>query len=162
MKPFKSRANAELAKISIIEEAKALAPSHSEPEAAPSPETQEKKTGFWAHYEEVFGAGNQEESVSTSDNRPNEIERDFLSYLTEQNVSPKRGEKIGEVWAGKNINKYLSHIAHKYLCIPPCTVFSERMFSVAGNICDTKRNRLDPERVKILVFLNKQKLRLSN
>lgn len=40
----------------------------------------------------------------------------------------------------------------KYLCVPPATVESERLFSTAGQICDSKRNRLDPERVKMLVF----------
>lgn len=42
----------------------------------------------------------------------------------------------------------------KYLYVSPAKVESKQLFSAAGLICDTKRNRLDPKRVKC-VFLTK-------
>lgn len=45
----------------------------------------------------------------------------------------------------------LNCLGVKYLCILPATVESE-LVSTAGQICDTKRNCLDPERLKILIL----------
>ena len=49
--------------------------------------------------------------------------------------------------------KPLSCLALKYLSAPPTSVPSERLFSVAGDIYDEKRNRLTPERAETLLFI---------
>lgn len=79
---------------------------------------------------------------------------EIVQYLAEPLQAPEC--QVGEYWRGKAMQyKRLSSLAKKYLSAPPATVFSERLFSTSGIICDRKRNRLDPQRVKMLVFLNK-------
>ena len=47
----------------------------------------------------------------------------------------------------------LTSMARKYLCIPVTSVPSERAFSVAGNIVNSKRSCLLPENTNMLSFL---------
>ena len=46
----------------------------------------------------------------------------------------------------------LAKLAKKYLCIPATSVPSERAFSAAGNVVNSKRACLLPENVNMLVF----------
>lgn len=59
-------------------------------------------------------------------------------------------------WWKHNSSRYpeMSRIAKVYLCCPASSVYSERLFSEAGNIYETKRNRLLPDRAEALVFLH--------
>ena len=47
----------------------------------------------------------------------------------------------------------LSKLAHKYLCIPATLVSSERAFSAAGHVINSKRSCLLPEHANMPVFL---------
>ena len=47
----------------------------------------------------------------------------------------------------------LSSVARKYLCACASSVPSERVFSVGGNIVNSKRNSLHPDKVNFLIFL---------
>lgn len=59
-------------------------------------------------------------------------------------------------WWSRNSLRYpeMSRLAKVYLCCPASSVYSERLFSEAGNVYETKRNRLLPERAETLVFLH--------
>ena len=59
-------------------------------------------------------------------------------------------------WWSRNSSRYpeMSRMAKVYLCFPASSVYSERLFSEAGSIYETKRNRLLPERAEALVFLH--------
>jgi len=61
------------------------------------------------------------------------------------------------IWWKENKHRFvlLSQLARHYLLAPPTSVASERLFSVAGDIYDEKRNRLAPERAEMLLFINK-------
>lgn len=151
--PFKSPNAIKAAKAKIIQEMVALAESDETTTCEPANPTSEtsdgtKKKGLWSYYKDYFGKQEEEDDSAFA------CESELAQYLKEKNLDPKDGEKVAHYWANSLCHK-LRKVAMKYLCIPPCTVFSERLFSTAGIICDAKRNRLDPERVKILVFLNK-------
>ena len=49
----------------------------------------------------------------------------------------------------------LASIAQKYLCAPPTSVASERLFSGAGLIYDEARNRLSPDNAEMVLFVKK-------
>ena len=58
-------------------------------------------------------------------------------------------------WWRTEYNKMslLSVAARKYLCICATSVSSERVFSVGGQIVNSRHSRLNPEKVNNLVFL---------
>ncbi|KAJ8887331.1 hypothetical protein PR048_013546 [Dryococelus australis] len=58
-------------------------------------------------------------------------------------------------WKQHNYCKLVFILAIKYLYVPSASVCSYNIFSTAWFICDRKHKRLDPERVKMLDFLNK-------
>lgn len=154
-KPFKNNNALQAAKANIIAEMKSLTPQVEEETATSAVVSNEpssshsKSKGLWSHYMELCVKNDdlEEEEI-------NSWEIELQNYLGERNLDPKDGDRVHHYWAN-SVSINLKKVALKYLCIPACTVFSERLFSTAGNICDTKRNRLDPERVKMLVFLNK-------
>lgn len=49
----------------------------------------------------------------------------------------------------------MAALATQYLCAPCSSVDSERLFSAVANILDDTRNRLKPDKVKMLVFIKK-------
>ena len=59
------------------------------------------------------------------------------------------------VWNG------LAIMASKYLSIPPSSASSERLFSSAADIISQERNRLNPDRAEMLLFLKKTYLFLT-
>ena len=71
---------------------------------------------------------------------------DELSMYISEPLVPF-GQKSGFQWWSENSQRFpgSTKIAQKYLCAPPTSVPSERLFSGAGNIYDDKRNRLAPE-----------------
>ena len=52
----------------------------------------------------------------------------------------------------------LASISRKVLAIPPTSSDSEQVFSCAGNIVSPVHNCLDPEKVNMLMFLNKNRV----
>jgi hypothetical protein len=60
-------------------------------------------------------------------------------------------------WYQQNENRFplLSKLARRFLCIPATSASSERVFSCAGNVVTSKRNRLNVENVEALVVLHK-------
>jgi len=61
-----------------------------------------------------------------------------------------------EYWQSKKaIWPCLAHLACKYLCIPPSSAASERLFSGASDIISAGRNRILPEKAEMLLFIKK-------
>ena len=76
------------------------------------------------------------------------------TYLSKANAS-RHGSPL-QYWKEKKATwPLLACLAQKYLAPPCTTVPLERLFSTAGNIVTDKRTRLDPEKVEMLLFLNK-------
>ncbi|XP_030011319.1 zinc finger BED domain-containing protein 1-like [Sphaeramia orbicularis] len=79
-----------------------------------------------------------------------EVER----YLAENNL--RRNEDPLEYWhTQKHVYPHLYHLALRFLCSPASSVPCERVFSKAGEVISKRRNRLKPETVKKVLFLNK-------
>ncbi|KAJ8884548.1 hypothetical protein PR048_016405 [Dryococelus australis] len=111
-------------------------------------------TNIWSCYSNLF------KQSSKTNHQDEFVKNDFKIYFSEDHMAPS--ESIFDYWKSKNECKLLKVLAKKkYLCVPPASVSSERIFSTAGFICDRKRNRLDPERVRMLYFLNKIRRRKS-
>lgn len=112
-------------------------------------DVQKSKNPMWQLYSKII----DNDSSSTCQNSTVSASSEVNSYLQEPLLSPDTDVLI--YWKMNQKHPRLKKLAKKFLGIPPATVFSERLFSTAGIICDSKRSRLDPERVKMLVFLNK-------
>ena len=59
-------------------------------------------------------------------------------------------------WWKENSKEFpkLARLAQKYLAVPSSTVYSERLFSEAGNIYEKHCSRILPENAEILLFLH--------
>ena len=99
---------------------------------------------------ECFSEILQEAGASVSEDSENEVAR----YLSEPLIEFHKGNQYLTWWAN-NQNRFpsLAKLAQKYLRAPPTSVPSERLFSLAGDVYDEKRNRLAPERVETLLFI---------
>ena len=76
------------------------------------------------------------------------------TYLSQKTIP--QNESPFQYWSdNKSQFPTLAATAAKFLCAPSTSVDSERLFSVASNIIDAKRNRLDGERAEMLIFLKK-------
>ena len=104
----------------------------------------------------VFGASSSSSSranmhdVSISDRVKREVDM-YLQYPSlDIDESPLQ-------WWRTEYNRMplLSVAARKYLCICATGVTSERVFSVGGQIVNSRRSRLNPEKVNNLIFLAK-------
>lgn len=115
-----------------------------------------------------FDTGNQNETNTKN----NDITKSIFSFI--QNFSQSSTINVDNIVLTRN---YLScpnislseeplqylktrhpeifQIALKYLCTPGSSVPVERLFSATGYIITDRRNRLSPQNVKILSFLNK-------
>ncbi|CAG5100699.1 Similar to ZBED1: E3 SUMO-protein ligase ZBED1 (Homo sapiens) [Cotesia congregata] len=80
------------------------------------------------------------------------IEKEMIKYEREPTI-PKSDNPL--LWWNSKRNKFpiLANFARKFLCIPPSSTLSERVFSTAGNIISAKRSCLSPETANLLIFL---------
>lgn len=111
------------------------------------PQSDGHNHGMWEYYSNILPVSAQTHTDLTS---PSE---ELETYLNEPLISAD--QNIFEYWKSKVVLPSLQKLAKRFLCLPPATVHSERLFSTAGVIADKRRNRLDPERVRMLIFLNK-------
>ena len=106
---------------------------------------------LWSLIDKMVDESNtdQEESESQSS-----AENTVDSYLREPVTSRKRDPL--KFWKEKqSVRPVLSIMARKYLSIQTTSVPSERLFSTSGLISTDLRNRLQSEKIEMLLFLNK-------
>ena len=95
----------------------------------------------------------KDRSMTTCSNTSGE--QDINAFFQEELLPSDSDVLQYRYWKNKTNLPTLRKLAKYYLCIPPATIFSERLFSTTGLMFDKKRNRLDLERVWLLVFLIK-------
>lgn len=83
-----------------------------------------------------------------------QVKRELENYLVSPCL-PLESESL--LWWRSNQSCYphLAALAKKLLSIPATSTTSERLFSTAGNVITSKRNRINPERAEQLIFLNR-------
>lgn len=94
---------------------------------------------------------------ATQNSNPSEYER-LLNMEVEQflNIDLLDRKDSPILWWKEHYKQFpkLSQICQKYLCSPPSSVYSEKIFSEAGNVFDAKRNRLSSDNGEKLIFLH--------
>ena len=138
------------------------------PEEEPAVEPPAKKSLLLSVHEEILreSAINEEEQRLVS---PASVQ--LHRYLSEPHIKikrMKRSEEKEEDEGKQQVNyvlKYwkenkthypaLARLAQAYLSAPCTSVDSERLFSLASNVIDEKRNRLSGEKAKMLLFVKK-------
>ena len=82
-----------------------------------------------------------------------EIKKEITTYLSFP-LYQKDEDPIGWWKVNKDSLPQLSKMANKFLCAPPSSVESERLFSIGGNVYTPHRNSLKPEAGERLMFMN--------
>ena len=105
-------------------------------------------TELWKSFQEII-----EESGSQVDSGATNISSLVDQYLGEPLIEFHRSNCFS--WWKENKPRFpqLAKLARIYLAAPPTSVPSERVFSGASNIYDEKRNRLNPEKAEVLLFI---------
>jgi len=85
------------------------------------------------------------------------IEREFTKYSTSALLAKTKPPQDPCTWWEQNASTYpkMDVVAWSVLGSPASSVYSERLFSTAGNIVSDLRSRLDPDLSEKLLFLNK-------
>ena len=86
--------------------------------------------------------------------KADKIKIEFDAFLREP-ITDIESDPLQWWKARASIYPNLSLTVKHYMCIPATSVPSERVFSTAGNLLTSRRQRLTPENVEMLMFLNK-------
>ena len=142
---FTSIVEREDAKMLLIEKLSEMS-SHTESQETTEPPEKRPRTAVMKCFDEILEEASTSLSSSSSKST---VEQ----YFAEPNLHFHTGNACA--WWGNNKLRFLdlSELALRYLSPPPTSVPSERLFSTAGDIYDQKRNRLDPERAEVLLFI---------
>jgi len=105
---------------------------------------------FWASWDVRHAANQKHQSGSASPSCPVETELNKFVY---EPILARESDPI--LWWCDNAARFpsLSNAAQWYLAAPANSVPSERLFSLAGDICSEKRTCLLAENIEHLVFL---------
>lgn len=103
-------------------------------------------------FEEILQEQMEVDGPSATTSTSSQVQ--IQTYLSQKTIASS--ESPYTYWMkNKLLFPTLAATAAKFLCAPSTSVDSERLFSAASNIIDTKRNRLGGERAEMLIFLKK-------
>ena len=158
LKGFMSASSAAHARMLLITECevylKKLRSDNDQPQAKRSRRDSREKSSsaLWSLFDELMAnsANGDEDDCGT------EAEMIAEMYLKEPVISRSEHMHPLQYWQSKKaIWPCLAHLACKYLCIPPSSAASERLFSSASDIISAERNRILPEKAEMLLFIKK-------
>ena len=128
-------------------------PTHKPLESSKSQSSTFDPNDFLSFYstEEEEEAQNEQQNIKSD-----EVFAEINSFLIEENLRSHTKEADVLQWWNLNRAKYpyLASFARKCLSAPPSSVYSERLFSEAGNLYENKRNRLLPNTGEKLLLLH--------
>ncbi len=158
--PFLSKPEIKTLHNDIVEEMLSLMPPPTNEEQSTGsdnsvtdgqePAVKKKKTLLGQILGDMFEKQN-EEGIFLSNNE--KAEQELKRYVDED--SPAVDETHALKWWKEHHHRfpYIAKIAKRLLCIPATSTPSERLFSTAGHIINSKRACLDPDNVNMLCFL---------
>lgn len=135
-------------------------PEETEPQAKSA--KQETHTDLWQCFDEIMCKNSATDS-NNSVLQKNSLgtEREFQIFANREvdsflSLQPIPGIDCPFTWWADNKHLFptLFKIAKKYLSAPCSSVYSEQLFSTAGNILEEKRSRLTPSKSEELLFLH--------
>ena len=134
----------ERAKSRVQDKISSLNIGSKNPNKEPSPKR--PCTGLWKTFSDIL-----EEAGASVSSEGGSQELD--AYLAEPLIT--FGRESCYSWWANNRHRFpcLVKVARQYLCAPPTSVASERLFSGAGDVYDDKRKRLAPEKAEMLLFI---------
>ncbi|CAH1114870.1 unnamed protein product [Psylliodes chrysocephalus] len=118
----------------------------------PQAEEQEENIlpNIWAHFDKKISAV---KTYST----PASMGMITIRQYLEMEILDRKKDPFLEFWAKHKLSfAELYDLALKYLSIPATSVPSERVFSKAGQLTNSRRNRLSPKNLDQIIFLNSQ------
>lgn len=108
------------------------------------------KLSVWSKYAEIKDS----DRTSNKTFSPSSLCSDELRKYLREECRPTSEDPL-LFWRQYQVTyPTLSKVARKYFSALPGSSISERVFSIAGNIVTKKRNKLNPEKVNMLVFLH--------
>ena len=147
--PFSTPTSAEFA-VSRIRNEVAKVPANTDGNAtssASSHDDSEQSRSLWDSFDKQ--AVESTAHTTTSTDAIIEVRRYF-----EEPVIPWSSDPL--LWWKENQLRFLrlTQVTKKYLCVPGSSVPSEKLFSKAGQLVSERRNRLKPENVDVMLFIN--------
>lgn len=114
---------------------------------------EENRTDLWACFDELVAsssavASEDTENPTATSPEKKEVDAFLMLPLLAKDECPYKWWTANKM-AYPNIHK----VAKKFLSAPCSSVYSERIFSEAGNIIEDSRNRLNPSKSESLLFL---------
>ena len=99
---------------------------------------------------ETFSDIKEEAGASVSDEGGSD---QLNTYLVEPLITFDR-DSCYSWWVSNRYSfPHLAKIAWQYLCAPPTSEASEKLFSGAGDVYDDSRSRLAPEKAEMLLII---------
>ena len=156
LKGFSTASSAANARMILIKECEEylLKLSSASPHDQPQPKrSKQDKSTLWNLFDEMLA---ESEGVSEGYGSGNSTEIMVEMYLKEPLLSHLEHTHPLTYWKEKKpLWPCLADVACKYLCIPPSSAASERLFSSAADVVSPERNRILPEKAEMLLFLKK-------
>ncbi|GBP34585.1 Zinc finger BED domain-containing protein 1 [Eumeta japonica] len=128
---------------------------------APTPNTSSEMTasgGLWSVCENIIRESEEDDPLSTLSSN-NSLKEEVEKYLRSPNISRDADPLL--FWHNDVLYSHLKKLAQKYFSFQMSSVASERLFSTAGLIQTDLRNRLSPQNLRILCFLNKNLINVN-
>lgn len=113
--------------------------------------------GLWSVCENIIRESVEDEPLSTLS--CNSLKEEVERYLRSPNISRDADPFV--FWRHDVLYPNLKKMAQKYFSFQMSSVASERLFSTAGLIQTDLRNRLCPQNLRILCFLNKNLINVN-
>ena len=119
---------------------------------------EKNRVDLWDCFDELVASSTNPIPQTSSDNNPGE--KEVSTFLAVPFVA--KDECPFKWWTvQKSAFPNVYEVAKKFLSAPCSSVYSERIFSEAGNILNEKRNRLNPLKSESLLFLHHNLPRLD-